>query len=80
MPFKVENINITVALDFLSLQTRTIWQMMDGDTVLVAPDNPSVRADLLPKITKTISLAPRAARCGRSLMSVRFQLSTTRLS
>jgi hypothetical protein len=64
MPFKVENVNIADALDFLSLQTRTIWQMMDGETVLVAPDNPSVRADLLPKVTKTISLAPRAGTPG----------------
>jgi len=59
MPFKVENVTIADALDFLSLQTRTIWQMIDGDTVVVAPDNPSVRADLLPKVTQTIRLAPR---------------------
>jgi hypothetical protein len=64
MPFKVENVNIADALDFLSLQTRTIWQMMDSDTVLIAPDNPTARADLLPKVTKTISLAPRAGTPG----------------
>ena len=65
-PFKVENVNIGDALDFLSLQTRTIWQMMDGDTALVAPDNPSARADLLPKVTKTISLALRAGTPGNT--------------
>ena len=84
MPFKVENVNIADALDFLSLQTRTIWQMMDGDTVLVAPDNPGVRADLLPKVTKTISLEPRAGTPGnineivtalRTLLNLR-QIST----
>jgi hypothetical protein len=64
VPFKVENVNIADALDFLSLQTRTIWQAMDGDTVLVAPDNPSARADLLPKVTKTIGLAPGAGSPG----------------
>ena len=65
-PFKVENVNISDALDFLSLQTRTIWQMMDDNTVLVAPDNPSARADLLPKVTRTISLAPRAGTPGNT--------------
>src|SRR5262249_43140799 len=58
MLFKVENVDIVDALDFLSLQTRTIWQTMGGDTVLVAPDTPTVRADLLPRITKTLTLAP----------------------
>jgi hypothetical protein len=58
MLFKVEHVDIVDALDFLSLQTRTIWQMMGGDTVLVAPDTQTARADLLPKITKTINLAP----------------------
>jgi hypothetical protein len=53
--FKVEQIGIADALDYLALQTRTIWQMMDRETVLVAPDTQTVRADLLPKITKTIS-------------------------
>jgi len=56
--FKIENVEIVDALDFLSLETRTIWQMM-GDTLLVAPDNQTVRADLLPKVTKTIDLATR---------------------
>lgn len=58
MPFRVENVDIVDALDFLSLQTRTVWQAMDRDTVLVAPNTRTARADLLPKITKTISLAP----------------------
>ena len=56
--FKIENVEIVDALDFLSLETRTIWQMM-GDTLLVAPDNQTVRADLLPKVTKTINVATR---------------------
>ena len=56
MPFKIENVSVLDAFDFLALQTRTIWQMMDRDTVLVAPDTPTVRADLLPKVTKTITL------------------------
>jgi hypothetical protein len=60
VPFKVEHVGIADALDFLSLQTRTIWQMLDADTILVAPDSPTVRADLLPKITKAINLAGTA--------------------
>jgi hypothetical protein len=55
--FKIQNVDIVDALDFLSLQSRTIWEMMDRDTVLVMPDNPTARADLLPKVTKTISVA-----------------------
>ena len=56
LPFKIENVSVLDAFDFLALQTRTIWQMVDRDTVLVAPDTPIVRADLLPKVTKTITL------------------------
>jgi hypothetical protein len=59
VPFKIDKVDIVDALDFLALETRTIWQMMDGDTVLVAPDSPTTRAELLPKITKTVSLASR---------------------
>ena len=28
--------------------------MTDNETILVAPDNPTVRADVLPRVTKTI--------------------------
>jgi hypothetical protein len=55
VPFKVQNVSLVDTLDFLSLQTRTVWQMMDRDTVLVAPDSQTVRAELLPKVTKTIT-------------------------
>ena len=34
-----------------------MWQMMDNETILVAPDNPTVRADLLARVTKTIQLS-----------------------
>jgi hypothetical protein len=54
--FTLRNVEIVDALDFLSLQTGNIWQMMDGDTILVAPDNQTVRAELLPRVTKTIRL------------------------
>jgi hypothetical protein len=57
--FKIQNVDIVDALDFLSLQSRTIWEMMGRDTVLVMPDNQTARAELLPKVTKTISVAPR---------------------
>jgi hypothetical protein len=83
MPFKVDNVNIADALDFLSLQTRTIWQMMDGDTVLVAPDNPSARADLLPKVTRSISVLPRAGSPGNIdeiVMALRTLLNLRQIS
>ena len=55
-PFKLQNVEVLDALDFLSLQTGNIWQVMDGDTIIVAPDNPTVRRDLVPEVTKTITL------------------------
>jgi len=81
-PFKADNINIVDALDFLSLQNRSIWQMMDADTVLVAPDNPTVRSELLPKTTRTINLTALAqssineiVTALRSVLNIR-QIST----
>jgi hypothetical protein len=56
-PFKLQNVDILDALDFLSLQTGNIWQVMDGDTIVVAPDNPTVRRDRVPGVTKTINLS-----------------------
>jgi type II secretory pathway component GspD/PulD (secretin) len=73
--FKVENVSIADALDFLALQTRTIWQMLDGDTILVAPDSPTVRADLLPKITKAINL-PGSAQTPANINAIITALRT----
>jgi hypothetical protein len=82
VPFKLENVNIVDALDFLSLQTRTIWQMMDGETVLVAPDNQSVRAELLPRVTTTIPLAGAGAphSINDIVMALRIILNLRRIS
>ena len=60
MPFHVENVGIVDALDFLALQTRTIWQVMEPDTIILAPDNQTVRAELVPRVTKTLSSASRS--------------------
>jgi type II secretory pathway component HofQ len=85
MPFKVDNVSIADALDFLSLQTQTIWLVMDSDTVLVAPDTPAVRSDLAPQATKSIGVTARAGAefnltdmvtALRRLMNLR-QVSTT---
>jgi hypothetical protein len=38
------------------LQTGSMWQVIDNDTIVVAPDSPSVRVDLLPQTMKTINL------------------------
>ena len=56
-PLQLQNVDVVDALDFLSLETRNIWQMMDNETILVAPENPTVRADILPRVTETIQLS-----------------------
>lgn len=53
-PFSVKNVGTLDALDFLSIQTRTLWQALDPSTIIVAPDNMSVRRDLEPRIAKVI--------------------------
>jgi hypothetical protein len=61
-PFKIETAEISDALDFLSLQTGNIWLPLDRDSVLVAPDSPAVRADVLPQTMKTINLTSFSTR------------------
>jgi hypothetical protein len=54
---KLKNIDVTDALDFLSLQTRSLWQPTGGDTILVAPNAQTVRRELFQDVTKTIKLS-----------------------
>jgi hypothetical protein len=80
VPFKLQNVNISDALDFLSLQTGNIWQMMDSDTILVAPDNQTVRADLLPRVTKTISLNQTQLNVNEIVTVLRVMLNLRQIS
>jgi len=53
-PLKLENVDVMDALDFLSLQTGNIWEVMDSNTIVIGPDNQAVRKDLERRIAKTI--------------------------
>jgi hypothetical protein len=65
-PFAVNDVGILDALDFLSLQTRTFWEVMDATSILVAPDNQTVRRSIEPKAEKVIRLNNTPAEGGVS--------------
>src|SRR5260370_41872327 len=54
--FQVDNANIFDALNILSLQTKTIWRVVDSRTILVAPATNAIRNELEPKIQKSVPL------------------------
>ena len=55
-PFKLDNVNILDALDFLAMQTRTFWEVMDAKTIVVAPDNQTNRRKITPVVERTFPL------------------------
>src|SRR5262249_20161719 len=55
-PFKLDNVNILDALDFLAMQTRTFWEVMDAKTIIVAPDNQANRRKITPTVERTFTL------------------------
>jgi hypothetical protein len=55
-PFKLDNVNILDALDFLGMETRTFWEVIDAKTIIVAPDNTTNRRRLTPVIERTFAL------------------------
>jgi hypothetical protein len=55
-PFAVNDVGVLDALDFLSVQTRTFWRVLDATTILVAPDTQTVRRSVEPKTEKVIQL------------------------
>jgi hypothetical protein len=77
-PFSFKNVSILDALDFLSIQTRTIWKVLDPSTIIVAPDSMSVRRDLEPRPAKviTFSNAPRNVRVVELVTALRTLLNT----
>ena len=53
----LKDVRIVDALDFLSLQTRTFWNVKESSgTILVAPDTQAVRQELEPRTEKVIPL------------------------
>jgi hypothetical protein len=83
-PFTVNDVGVLDALDFLALQTRTFWEVMDATTILVAPDNQSVRRSVEPLVAKVIHLNNTPTEGGatqivtvlRTLLNIR-DLATT---
>ena len=55
-PFKLDNVNILDALDFLAMQTRTFWEVVDSKTIVVAPDNQTNRQKITPIMERTLAL------------------------
>jgi hypothetical protein len=55
-PFAVRDVSVLDALDFLSIQTRTFWLVLDSTTILVAPDTQTVRRDRQPQVDRIIPL------------------------
>src|SRR5262249_15268355 len=51
---KLENVDVVDALDFVSLESGSIWEVMDNHTIVVGSDNETVRRDLQRRIAKTI--------------------------
>jgi hypothetical protein len=83
-PFAVNDVGVLDALDFLALQTRTFWEVVDATTILVAPDNQSARRSLEPLVAKVIHLNNTPTEGGatqivtvlRTLLNIR-DLATT---
>jgi hypothetical protein len=55
-PFLVEETDMLTALDRLSLQTQHFWQVFGPHSILVGPDNPTVRRGVEPTVVKVIYL------------------------
>jgi hypothetical protein len=55
-PFRLDNVSVLDALDFLGYQTATFWQPADSKTIIVADDNQTNRRKIEPLIEKTLPL------------------------
>ena len=55
-PFKVDNVDAFDALDFLAVETRTFWEVLGSNTILVAPDTEAKRLELENLLIKTFYL------------------------
>lgn len=77
---ELDNVTIFVALDTLAIQTRTFWQPVNKNTILVAPDNQTKRREYEQHILKTIYLSNITAATElnevvtvlRTMLSLRF--------
>jgi len=59
-PFKFDNIDIFDALDFLSLETGNFWEVLNSNTILVAPDSQTSRRQNEIVALKTVYLPSSA--------------------
>jgi hypothetical protein len=55
-PLRLQNAGPADALDFLSLHTGNIWEMVDTGTIIVAPDNETAPRDFERKTSTAINL------------------------
>jgi hypothetical protein len=55
-PLRLQNVGPADALDFLSLHTGNIWEMVDAGIIIVAPDNETAARDFERKTSRAISL------------------------
>jgi hypothetical protein len=55
-PFRLDNVPVLDALNFLALNSGTFWQAVDSKTIIVAADNPTTRRTIEPVLEKTIAL------------------------
>jgi len=77
----LKDVRIVDALDFLSLQTRTFWNVKEsGGAILVAPDTQAIRQELEPRTERLIALRNIQTRAGiveivtalRTLLNIRY--------
>jgi type II secretory pathway component GspD/PulD (secretin) len=54
--FRLDNVDLFDALDILSLQTGSFWQVVDNGTIVVAVDNSTTRRANEPQIPRTFHL------------------------
>jgi general secretion pathway protein D len=88
VPIALDNVTIFVALDTLALQTRSFWQPVNKNTILVAPDNQTKRREYEEHVLKTIYLSnsttstelTEAVTVLRTMLSLRFVAPVTALN
>ena len=77
-PFNVYGIDVLDALDLLSFQTHSFWQVVDPKTIRVIPDTQATRKELIPVIVKSFVPADNGAEsvngianCLRTVLAMR---------
>ena len=66
---KLQSVSVIDALDFLSLQTANIWEVVDANTIIVGPDAPTVRNELATRAAKTIRVSNVGTEALREILT-----------